>query len=267
MYPTAELFARELPASLRVAYAADDYSEMPGVNSEFIRSMEREWIDGSDIVFCSATNLVDRYRAWGHDDVHLLAHGVDIEAFLNAVPGGLPGLEHLDGPIIGFVGAISPWVDLELIGVVADHFPEATVVLVGPIDTDLGRLAERKNVLVAGPVPFEKVPRIMKRFDVGIIPFAQTPLMDSVNPLKLLEYLAAGVPVVSTPMGDMEEVEGAVGVGSDSESFIRNVEQALASTRTPALVDQRIAIAQKRSWQSVAMEFLSTVERRSGRIA
>ncbi len=259
MYPTAELFAREIPALLRVAYAADDYSEMPGVNSGFIRNMEREWIDGSDIVFCSAGNLVDRYRTWGHEDVQLLAHGVDVELFLNAEPGGVASLEGIDGPIIGFVGAVSPWVDTALLGDVADHFPDAKVVLVGPIDTDLGDLVKRTNVLLPGPVPFDQVPRVMKQFDVGIIPFARSPLMDSVNPLKLLEYLAAGLPVVSTPMGDITEIDGAVEIGADSHSFIRGVERALLSNRDPANLGRRIEIARGRSWRSVAREFRSAV--------
>jgi len=262
MYPTAELFARELPARLRVAYVADDYSEMPGVDADFIRGLERDWIDGSDIVLASATSLVERYRAWGHPEVHLLAHGVDVDFFLSAEPGAPVIFEDLKSPVIGFLGAISPWVDLDLIGDVADHFPEATVLLVGPVDTDdteLDRLRERPNVALGGPVPFEQVPGVMKRFDVGIIPFARSPLMDSVNPLKLLEYLAAGLPVVSTPMGDVVEIEGAVGIGADPESFVRHVADALLSANEESRFSMRIELSQQRSWKAVASEFQTTV--------
>lgn len=265
MYPTADLFAREFPAELRVAYVADDYSEMPGVQTEFIRGLERDWIEGSDIVFASATTLVARYRAWGHSDVRLLAHGVNVDAFLDAEPSGTGIPADLGSPVIGFLGAISPWVDLDLIGDVADHFPEATVLLVGPVDTDeteLDRLRTRPNVALYGPVSFKHVPGVMKCFDVGIIPFARSPLMDSVNPLKLLEYLAIGLPVVSTPMGDIEEIDGAIGIGVDSESFIRCIEKSLQSGKADSLVRKRIELARQRSWRAVASEFQGIVGER-----
>lgn len=265
MYPTADLFARQLPGELRVAYVADDYAEMPGVNAGFLRELEREWIDCSDIVFASAMKLVDRYRGWGHPDVHLLAHGVDVDLFLNSPPGGPATLMDLESPVIGFLGAISQWVDVDLICHLADHFQNATVLLVGPVDIDdvaVRRLRSRPNIILSGPVPFEQVPGTMKRFDVGIIPFARSPLMDSVNPLKLLEYLAAGLPVVSTPMGDVVETEGAVGIATDPASFVRCVAQALDRGSDDSSVSLRLEHAKQRSWAAVASEFESLVRER-----
>jgi glycosyltransferase involved in cell wall biosynthesis len=133
----------------------------------------------------------------------------------------------LPRPIIGYFGLISrDWVDVALMEQVARRFPSGSIVMLGKVAMDVSALARLPNVHLLGRKPYESLPAYCKGFDVAVIPFPINAATLNANPLKAREYLAAGLPVVSTAIPEVE-VLGLCRIGSDVESFVRQLRTAL----------------------------------------
>jgi glycosyltransferase involved in cell wall biosynthesis len=201
--------------------AAADTSHVADAVERLVRSC--------DLLVVSALTLLDRYEQIARRSVHV-ANGYDASAFSGARPAEdpLPGVSR---PVVGFVGTIFKYLDLPLLEAVASRNRDKSFVLVGPVESsvqaELARLASQPNVIHVGPTPQAEVPRWLDAFDVCLNPFRRGRLSDSVNPLKVYEYLAAGKPVVSTPMAALarepaaELVEFADGVEEFSAAIAR----------------------------------------------
>jgi glycosyltransferase involved in cell wall biosynthesis len=117
-------------------------------------------------------------------------------------------------------------VDIELIARVAEEFPEGSVALIGKTTTDVSRLERLPNVHLLGRKPFAALPAYCKGFDVALNPFCINELTLNANPLKVREYLAAGLPVVSTAIPEVVKLRQCF-IGNDHASFIREIKRAL----------------------------------------
>jgi glycosyltransferase involved in cell wall biosynthesis len=162
-------------------------------------------------------------------DITFVPNGVRFEAFSECDdprPADLPeGFDH----VIGYVGTLSDRFDTELVEGVAGENPRAAVVLIGPQHGSLGRPPRGENIFLLGLRPHGSLPAYLRHFDVGLIPFRTGRGAEAVNPTKLLEYAAAGVPVVSTALPDVVHLFGdCVGIGETAEAFGANVKRALA---------------------------------------
>lgn len=165
----------------------------------------------ADVVIVSNEILADRHRA-ERPDLVLVPNGVDVERFARSLPraSDLPA----GGPIIGYHGMISHWFDFDLLAGVAARRPEWRFVLVGPTDlrvedraADVERLP---NVQRLGERPSPLMPMYVHGFDVGAIWFEVNEMTLGVTPLKMFEYLAAGVPCVATPLPACVATDGVV---------------------------------------------------------
>jgi glycosyltransferase involved in cell wall biosynthesis len=144
-------------------------------------------------------------------------------------------------------------VDLALLADVAAQRPDWRIELVGPLsyglDADeLARLRALPNVHFAGAVPPEQVPAVMAGCDVGLIPYKLNEQTRHVNPLKVYEYLAAGKPVVGTPLPELAQFQPLVRVAGDVDGFVGAVEAALAEGDDPQAVAARLAAAAANTW-------------------
>jgi glycosyltransferase involved in cell wall biosynthesis len=110
-----------------------------------------------------------------------------------------------------------------------------------------------------GPVNYEYLPAYAAHFDVGLIPFKINKLTVAVNPLKLMEYFAVGLPVVSTPLPEVLKYQSLVNIGSDKSSFALAIKQALAQ-RDQASRESRQRVARSMSWQAKAQELRLWIE-------
>ena len=117
--------------------------------------------------------------------------------------------------------------DVELIAGLARQRPDASVVVIGPTATPRGSGANLPNVHWLGPRDHQLLPDYLRFFDVGLIPFRHVPVAHNANPIKLYEYLAAGVPVVSTALPAVRPVPGSVWLADDSERAATCCDEAL----------------------------------------
>lgn len=176
--------------------------------------------------------------------------GVDFQLFAAPQPEP-PELQSLARPIIGYFGTISERIDLNLIDRLAREFPAASVVMVGPIHFDADALPRRKNLHYLGLHRHEIIPAFAQRFDVGLIPFRLTEATLKLNPVKTLEYLAAGLPVVATALPDLVRYySDLIAIADNEDEFINQVRSALES---PGAERQAAGIERARgaSWEAM----------------
>jgi glycosyltransferase involved in cell wall biosynthesis len=160
---------------------------------------------------------------------------VDYEHFRRATDEATPvppELQNLPRPILGFHGLIADWVDLPLIAELARMRPQWSIVLVGRGDTDLSPIQGLPNVHVLGHRPYERLPEYLRGFDIALLPFVVNELTLAANPLKLREYLAAGLPVVAAPLPEIARFEGLVSLASTAQEYLQKIEALLAAKRT-----------------------------------
>lgn len=237
-----------------VAYICEDeYAEMPGVYRNYVREMEQRLLERADLVFATSSTLAERKSMNGKRAVYL-PQGVDADHFGRYSHRSEPvpsDLARIPPPWIGFMGLLADWVDIDLLVEVACANRAASVVIIGPSRTDVRRLSNLPNVYLLGPRLYEILPQYVVHFDVGLIPFRRNLLTQHVNPLKLLEYYAAGVPVVSTPLPDITQYAPGVRVATNTREFLSLVTEAL-TRGSDSDRQRRIEIARANSWQSRA---------------
>jgi glycosyltransferase involved in cell wall biosynthesis len=236
---------------LLVYYITDDYPALPGVDRSYVEDLEAVLLSEADLIFATSTEL-QRKKRGAKTETLLLPHGVDFEHFHAASDplGPMPEeLRHLPRPLLGFYGLLAPWVDADLLTDVARAFPGASVVMIGQAWSGWQQPTGVPNLHWLGPRTYADLPKYAAHFDVGLITFKQNRLTASVNPLKLLEYFALGLPVVSTPLPDLGLISRAVFQARNSSEFISQVEAALAE-RDPARRQERFALAAQESWDT-----------------
>jgi glycosyltransferase involved in cell wall biosynthesis len=220
--PSSAPVSGTLGESLVVYHCVDEFSAFSDAPAQEIRELERRLLLKADVVICSSEKLrADKARV--NSNAHLVQHGVDLEHFGKAfdpatkVPDDLKGAP---GPVIGFWGLIADWVDLPLVRYVADAFSGGTVVLLGNSTTDMKPLDGAQNIRVLGRKRYADLPRYAKAFDVALMPFKMNELTLASNPLKVREYLAAGLPVVSTALPEVERL-GVCRIARDADGIVR----------------------------------------------
>lgn len=162
------------------------------------------------------------------EKLFLIPNGVDAEHYRTVLDGTGPLPETTCGwerPVLGYTGTIHPdRVDVELVEAVARCMTAGTVAMIGPnhlSGEDRGRLEATNRVVFVGPVPYRDVPQYMRAFDVCITPHRVTAFTESLNPIKLWEYLAAGKPIVSTDVAGFRDYPNLVAIARSADEFVR----------------------------------------------
>jgi glycosyltransferase involved in cell wall biosynthesis len=247
--PAAGVIARRLGESFLIYYCVDEFAAFSGVSSSALAETERDLLRNADLVIVSADRLL-RSKSPENPRTFLVRHGVDFDHFRRALDSttSIPDeIARLPRPIIGYFGWITQdWIDLELLIGLAERFSGGSLVMLGKISMDVSRLRAFPNVHLLGRKPYESLPAYCKGFDVGIIPFPISEVTLNANPLKAREYLAAGLPVVSTAIPEVE-VLGLCSTARDRPDFLRQTEQALVE---PGPSRGRSEMVRDQSWDA-----------------
>ena len=233
-----------------VYYCLDDYERMPGVDNDVILAQEKRLVAYADLVLVTADKLYEKWQPHAKA-IKLLPHGVDLDAF--ACPGPVPQmLKKLSFPRIGFFGTLDSWIDLELIREVARLRPSWQFPIIGPTRVDVERLSSIPNIHLLGPVPFSQIPACAAAFDVGLLPFVVNDFTMAVNPLKLREYFAAGLPAVSTSLAEVKSYQPLAQIADSPEEFVLAIQHQLS---TPPSRQELLEAVRDDGWDARARSF------------
>lgn len=183
-----------------------------------------------DVVVYSAKSLEAYARGFATKDLVYMPNGIDLEAFMEGSKEIPEAQFYIKKPIAVYVGAIEAWFDSELVAHAADKLRDISFLIIGPKENADHRLAEKQNVHLIGTVEYNHLQKYLSNCDVGIIPFnvEKFPhLINSVNPLKLYEYMACGLPVVSTEWHELRLINSPAALCNSPQQFVESISDAL----------------------------------------
>jgi UDP-galactopyranose mutase len=225
-------FSEHVPADCVVYDCMDELANFKGAPPELL-PLEQRLLEQADLVFTGGYSLYEAKRD-RHPDIHPFPSSVDVAHFAQArskliEPEDLVDLPH---PRLGFYGVVDERMDLRLLEALADARPEWSIVIVGPVvkisEDDLPR---RPNLYYLGGKSYAELPDYLRGWDVALMPFAINEATRFISPTKTPEYLAGGLPVVSTPITDVIRHYGnveAVKIAATPGEFLAACEAALA---------------------------------------
>ena len=219
-----------------VYYCVDDHASFSGYDKAQVLEDEKELCEKSDLVITTSMALQKAKAPWNPNTI-LVPHGVDYGHFSRAVHEDLPcppDLAPIPKPRLGFFGLIRDWVDVDLMAAVAQKKPEWHFVIIGDADSniDLEKYQTIPNMHFLGRRAYTDLPAYCRHLDAGLIPFKINDLTIAVNPIKLREYLAAGLPVIGTPLPEVSLYENLVDIADSPDEFIAAFENRLAESET-----------------------------------
>jgi glycosyltransferase involved in cell wall biosynthesis len=224
--PTSADIVGTLGERLIVYHCVDEYAAFSDAAAEVLHR-EKDLVEKAHLVIVCSEALLESKKKW-NPRTHLVTHGVDFEHFRKAADPATPvakEVRKLTRPVLGFHGLIADWVDIAMLAELAKRRPEWSIVVVGRADTDISPLEGLSNVHVLGHRPYERLPEYLRGFDVALLPFLQNELTINANPLKLREYLAAGLPVVAAPLPEIARLRPLVELATTAEEYEHAIER------------------------------------------
>jgi UDP-galactopyranose mutase len=253
-------FSEHLNAACTVYDCMDELANFHFAPPELV-PLERKLFAAADLVFTGGYSLYEAKREQ-HAAVHPFPSSVDVAHFAKARALARPHAQ----PTFGFYGVIDERMDLDLLAALADARPQWRIEMVGPVvKIDPALLPRRDNIVYPGSRQYDELPACAAQWDVALMPFAINEATRFISPTKTPEYLAAGLPVVSTPIVDVKRHYGeldAVLVADGPEAFIAACDAALAlRAGGDAWREQADALLAEQSWDLVATRMLGLILR------
>lgn len=211
--------------------------------------MEDEFIPKADYVIVTSQGLLETKISKNENTV-LVKNGVDFNLFNKAYN---PERFEKTQKVIGYVGSVDFRLDYDLLESLITALPDHLFHFVGRISDQSGkdRLDVYDNVTFFGGQQPDDIPPLMRHFDLGLIPFVKNEFTKNVYPLKVNEYLAAGIPVVSTDFASLDDFKEHISIGQDHPDFIQKVKEEL-SLDSLQQVEARLAVAKSNDWSARA---------------
>ncbi|MFH1085056.1 MAG: glycosyltransferase [Chloroflexota bacterium] len=243
------------------------YADVSAARAETVRARERRLIARADLVLVSSRALLE-HKGGLNPRTYWVPNAVDYPRFAAAAAARHepPELAGCPRPRLGYVGAINDKLDTDLLLDVARAHQQATLVLVGPVRpaTDamragLAALHDQPNVRWVDQVPVERVPEFVAACDVGLLPYRRNLWTEHIQPLKLYEYLACGLPVVATDIPAVRDEAAVVAIASDAEQYVALIAEALRGD-SGARRAERQARAARNTWRQRVAQISELIE-------
>lgn len=268
--PQAELLLERLAPRLVVYHCVDDIAAHPRIDAAAFRAAEARFATQADVVLASSVPLTERMRDF-NSTVYYMPNVADVELFASAIDGGPvdDAVAALPEPRIVFTGAIAATkLDIQLLVELARLRPAWSIVLVGPVglgdpSTDTSALMRSPNVHLLGRRRHAELPAVLRGAQAAVIPYLLNQLTASIFPMKVYEYLAAGLPVVATPLPSLLGVD-TITFATDAPEMVVRLEQAM-SNDGPGARAARSRLAYGHNWDARLREIAEVIERHRAR--
>lgn len=248
---------KDFPEAYHVFDAVDNWIEHPAY-TQFTQPLEKHYSrikKRANMIFTVSESLVDFFEK--KSNVFFVPNGVDAPHFSQAtcnlkqyLPQDLQRKRF--EAVIGYHGVLQSRVNFSIIDYLAQKQPKKLFVIVGPVWKDVEeqveKLQKHSNVVFTGAVSYEKLPEVISCFDVAIIPHRVDTFTQSMNPLKLYEYMAAQKPIVSTAIAGTDQFQDLIQIAVSPEDFLEEIDKALRRD-TKELQQRRKAIAESHHWK------------------
>ncbi|WDL98232.1 glycosyltransferase family protein [Alicyclobacillus sp. ALC3] len=230
----------------------DLHAQFPGfVRPHVVDLMEWDMVSQSRAVFATAGNLDKRMRQW-HANVTLLPNAAQTEHFATTASAPVhPLIRELPSPRITMFGGIGSWIDQTFLCDLADARPHLQIVLVGPIETDVSRLRQKPNIHLLGRQPYGQLPQFLAGSDATLVAFNPADkVAQSVNPVKVYEYLAANREVIATPIPELQKLSDSLWITHTARDAAEAIDRILAGERRMPDATERQAFVDANSWHA-----------------
>lgn len=246
--PTAVDIVGHLGESGVVYYCGDDFSSLSGVDNVAVTKSEQRLLDNSDLVVTASRALAERFDA--HRPL-FLPHGVDYDLFSSPAKKAADYPDN-DQPTAGFYGSLSEWFDLDLMFDVASALPDWNFVFIGKKEVDLSRLETLDNTYFLGEKSHVDLPSYSRHWQVSMLPFKNNGQIRSCNPLKLMEYLAVGKPIVSTDFPAIHPYREMLHTARTADAFVEAIGLSRYSYSLPLYPLALKERVKKETWEEKA---------------
>jgi UDP-galactopyranose mutase len=254
--PFVPALVERIPWGLVVYDWHDDFARFPWAPRGAL-ALEGRTLAHADL-FTAGTHFLAQSKRERCGEIHFLQNGVRHEAYAECRVPRPDDLPSDCEAVVGFIGTVGDQLDIDLIESVARALPRFAFVFIGPVRLD--RPLRGENIFTLGLRPHPDLPAYVRHFDVGLIPYTTGPGSEAINPTKLLEYAAAGVPTVSTPLPDVVKMFGdCAAIASGAEAFADQIRRAVAGELSDVVARAR-ARAMQTSWESLAQSLWELIE-------
>ncbi len=229
--------------------AIDNLMEHPQYSKKYkyIQRTYKELDDKSNLIVVASENQREQFKS---KNIYLMRNAVD-EIFFREIKYQKKWKS--EKKIIGYAGSLQERINVEILKKISEQIEDIEILLVGPnISPNHFRdLYSCKNITFAGAVPFEEIPSYISIFDVGIVPHVISEFTNSMNPLKIFEYLACGISVITTPISGSEQFKDYVDICFDTVQFVDCIKNRLMNPREANLLKE---VASQHSWRNRVLE-------------
>ncbi|UOF90194.1 glycosyltransferase [Fodinisporobacter ferrooxydans] len=248
-------YATKLQPKRLVFDILDDNLGFPGISEKKQKALQKKFLElarQAEVITAVSEYLVQQTEQLTGKKVEYLPNGVDVKHFSPKQQMMEPvDLQAIPRPRLMFVGAVTSWIDTDLLKQVAERNSHQQLVMIGPVfemTSSLAALQQLPNVHFLGPKPYERVPDYLHGADVLLLPRTYDPHSLACDPLKLYEYMVTGKPVVSTAHPSVRRFSEVVWIGQDTDQFVTGIEQALAGTEERTI--RQLRLVGGMSWES-----------------
>lgn len=229
-----------------------------GFNNFFktLENFELDLVKSADILYATSHKLIEKFEG-DRKDIKYLPNGVNFDDFKGSNYECPKDIEDIkDNKICIYIGAIAEWLDFEKMKYVINNMKNIEFVFIGPKHTDFSEIERYTNVRYLGKKPYKDLIRYLKYANVAWIPFVINDLTDAINPVKLYEYLAAGVPTVTTNFKEMEYIEGPFEICSNEEEIINSINKCVSGFYD---ISDIINYAKENTWDKRFNQIISDI--------